>query len=266
MRLASPARVAAFAAAVWLPATPAAAAKPARACIDAHAAGQVERDADRLLSAREQFAACAVEACPELIRRECTELGAAVSSSIPSVVLTAQDAQGKAVEGAHALIDDRRTVPVLYGQALELNPGSHRFEVMLPDGRSQTQNLTLRAGERDRSVVARFDPSPTPGVEAPRRRNPLAYVFGGVGLAALGTWAAFAIDGRNKESQLDRCAPQCQRGDVDSMRRSYLVADVLLGVSIVSLGTGTYLFLHRTDEPTTRGNTSTVWVGARATF
>jgi hypothetical protein len=45
------------------------------------------------------------------------------------------------------------------------------------------------------------------------------------------------------------------------MRKDYLVADVLLGVSLASLGTGTYLFLSQSsDAPTTLGSTSTLWL------
>jgi hypothetical protein len=266
MRLRVPAYALTLAANVLLVTAPAAATKPARACIAAHAAGQIERDSGRLLAAQESFASCAAEWCPAMIRRECVALGAAVQASTPNVVLMAQDEQGHQVKGAHATIDGARNVPLLDGQPLEVDPGPHRFELVLADGRRQIQNLTVQAGERDRAIVARFQSRPQADAEPGRRRNPLAYVFGGVGLAALGTWAAFAIDGRNKENDLDRCAPHCQRGDVDSMRRSYLIADVLLGVSLASFGTGTYLFLHRTDEPTTRGNTSTLWVGARASF
>jgi hypothetical protein len=50
------------------------------------------------------------------------------------------------------------------------------------------------------------------------------------------------------------------------MRKSYLIADLLLGVSLVSLGTGSYFFFSQTDEPTPRGSASTRWVGASGRF
>jgi hypothetical protein len=243
------------------------AAGPAHACIEAHAAGQFERDAGHLLAAKEQFVACTAPACPAMIRRECVALGESVVAMTPSVVLLAQDADGRAIEGARATIDGKRAIPQLDGRPLELDPGAHRFELTLRDGRTQTLSATLSSGEKYRRVVGSFS-APLPKVAEPaaKGRNPLAYVFGGVGLAALGAWGVFALDGRNKQNELEHCAPHCQPSDVDAMRKSYTIADVLLGVSIVSLGTGTYLFFKQTDEHTAQGTASTLWVQASGRF
>jgi hypothetical protein len=249
------------------------ASSPTHACIEAHAAGQSERDASRLLSARDQFALCTAAACPAMIRRECVALGESIVAMTPSVVLFAQDSDGRAIEGARATIDGKQAVPRLDGRPLELDPGSHRFVLTLPDGREQALTATLSSGEKYRRIVGIFltaQPKPaeptTPSPPTARGRNPLAYVFGGVGLVALGAWGVYALDGRNKQNELERCAPHCQASDVDSMRKSYTIADVLLGVSIVSLGTGTYLFLKQTDEHTAQGTASTVWVQASGRF
>jgi hypothetical protein len=125
----------------------------------------------------------------------------------------------------------------------------------------------LRSGEKYRRIVASFVPlqPPLPVADVPGR-NPLAYVFGGVGAVALGAWGLYALDGRNKQNELEHCAPHCQSGDVDAMRKSYMIADVLLGVSLVSLGTGTYFFFKQTDEQTPRGSTSTLWLQANGRF
>jgi hypothetical protein len=247
---------------------PVAAAGKARACIDAHAAGQTERDAGRLLSAQAHFVSCTEEACPAMIRRECVALGESVVAMMPSVVLVARDAEGRLIEGAQARIDGERTLSLLDGRPLELDPGVHRFELKLPDGRQQTLTTTLRPAEKYRRIVGNFGlavlPPPIP-VTSPDR-NPFSYVFGGVGLVALGASAIYALDGRSKQNELEQCAPACAPSDVDAMRKSYLIADVLLGVSLVSLGTGSYLFFSRTDEPTPRGSASTLWVRASGHF
>lgn len=253
-------------------APPVDAASPAHACIEAHAAGQAERDAGRLLAAKEQFVACTAEACPAMIRRECVALAESVVAMTPSVVLFAQDADGRAIEGARATIDGQRAILQLDGRPLELDPGAHRFELTLRDGRTQTLSATLSSGEKYRRIVGTFLAAPPKVPEAPppeptaKGRNPLAYVFGGVGIVALGAWGIYALDGRNKQNELERCAPHCQSSDVDAMRKSYAIADVLLGVSIVSLGTGTYLFLKQTDEHTAQGTASTLWVQASGRF
>ena len=249
-------------------AAPVSASGPTRACIEAHAAGQIERDAGRLLSAQARFVSCTDEACPAMIRRECVALGESVTAMTPSVVLVVQDAEGRAIDAARATIDGEQTLPQLDGRPLELDPGAHRFELSLPDGRKQTLTATLRSAEKYRRIVAKFAAPLTavPAATEHSGRNPLAYVFGGVGVAALGAWTAFALDGRSKQSELERCAPHCAASDVDAMRKSYLVADVLLGVSLVSLGTGTYFFFDHTDEPTPRGNTGTLWLRASGRF
>jgi len=237
----------------------------AHACIEAHAAGQIERDAGRLRSAQEKFVSCTNELCPAMIRRECVMLVEAVAAMTPSVVIVAQDPEGRALEGAHATIDGERSLPELDGRPLELDPGPHRFELGLPDGRSQSVLVTLRSAEKFRRIVATFAPVAPPAA-LPARRNPLAYAFGGLGVVALGAWGVFALDGRQQQNELDRCAPNCQPSNVHAMRKAYLIADVLLGVSLASFGTGTYLFFHQTDEPTPRGSTGTLWLGAKGAF
>ena len=199
-----------------------------------------------------------------MIRRECVALGESVAAMMPSVVLVAQDTEGRTFEGAHATIDGERTIPLLDGRPLELDPGTHRFELMLPDGRSQTLTATLRSAEKYRRIVSNFGLVPTsPPLLSPAPRHssssPLAYVFGGVGLVALGSWGVFALAGRHKQDELELCAPHCQPSEVQAMRKDYLIADVLLGISLASLGTGTYFFLSQSNGPTPLSSTSTLW-------
>lgn len=263
MRLGAPVRLAI---ALALCASPGAATKPARVCIDAHAEGQVERDAGRLLSARERFSACAAESCPALIRQECGALRAALEPEIPSIVLAAQDSSGHPSAGARANIDGSLSVASFDGAAIELDPGPHRIEVALPDGRSQSFDLGVQRAQKSRRVVATF---PVSQPRAVRRSpgNELAYVLGGAGLLALGAWGAFAWDGSRKQADLETCAPRCtNRSEVNAMRRSYLIADVLLGVSVAALGTSAYLLVNSSLAEGQRTAGRSVIVGARGSF
>lgn len=254
-----------FAIALGLAASPSAAAKPARACIEAHAQGQEERDAGRLLHASERFRACAVDTCPALIRKECTELGAEVESQVPSVVVIAEDAQGRPIAGAHANIDSERSVPSLDGTPLPLDPGAHRLEVVLADGRRQTVDVSVARAEKARQLKVTFAPPPTPPPRA-SSGNTLAYVIGGAGILALGAWGGFAWDGRHKQNDLEACAPRCtDRSAVDAMRRSYLIADVLLGVSAAALGTSAYLLISDGSKDDGQSGRAVV-VGAQGRF
>lgn len=243
--------------------SPTYAAKPARACIEAHANGQVDRDAGRLLQASQKFRACAADACPALIRKECGELGASLEAQIPSVLIRAEDGTGKPMAGAHAIIDGERSVPIT-STAVPLNPGVHEIDVVLADGRRQTVNLSLSFSEKARPALATFLPPPKPpGKSGPG--NAVAYVLGGAGLVALSAWGAFAWDGRRRQSDLETCAPRCtSASEVDAMRRSYLIADVLLGVSAAALGTSAYLLITNSAEP--EHNERTLMLGARGRF
>ncbi|MDF3066784.1 MAG: hypothetical protein K0R38_2385 [Polyangiaceae bacterium] len=229
--------------------SPSEAAKPSRACIDAHAEGQVERDAGRLLRASERFRACAVEACPAVIRKECTDLGATLEAQTPSLVVKAEDTRGQAIPGARASIDAGRELPKLDGTAISLDPGVHQIDVSLPDGRRQTVHLSLSYGEKARPAIARFEAPKPLEPKAAAGGNALAYIIGGAGIIGLGAWGAFAYDGRRRQGDLETCAPRCSdRSEVDAMRRSYLIADVLLGLSAAALGTSAYLLITNTGE------------------
>jgi hypothetical protein len=90
-----------------------------------------------------------------------------------------------------------------------------------------------------------------------------AWVLGGVGAAALGSFVGFALSGRAKENDMmSSCAPYCSQQDEDTMRRRYLVADISLGVSLVSLGAAAYLVLSSRTGPGARATAT--WLDARA--
>jgi hypothetical protein len=77
--------------------------------------------------------------------------------------------------------------------------------------------------------------------------SPLAYVFGGVGVLGLGSFAYFAIDGRAEKSRLaGLCAPRCSDAEVAAVSTRYLAADVALGVGVAALIAAAYFaFLPR---------------------
>lgn len=254
-----------LATALSLAALPAAATKPARACIAAHAEGQVDRDAGRLLRASEHFRACAMDSCPAIIRQECAELGVALSGQMPSLVVRAEDGAGNPIAGASATVDEKRMLPTLDGAPLLLDPGVHQVDVALLDGRRQRLNLSLSFGEKERLAVARFELE-TRRPARPSADNTLAYIIGGAGILGLGAWGAFAWDGRRRQGDLETCAPRCtDRSEVDAMRRSYLVADILLGLSAAAVGTSAYLLITNTDDESGMRERSVV-LGARGRF
>lgn len=244
-------------------------ADPIRECIAAHADGQTQRDAGQLLAARASFLSCTTEVCPAVIRKECADFHQQVERALPSVVLVAT-ARGRDVPEASIRVTvDAATTPLpLDGRAISLDPGQHQFVFRLPDGTTRTVPILLREGEQYRRVVADFDRAPTSEEEADGSfwpSSPLPYVLGGVGALALGSFVYFAAEGKAKEDELDRCAPECDPSEVDVMQRRYLIADVSLGTSLVAFGLGTYLFFsdRRPSQPSPRAAERSVTWGVQ---
>jgi hypothetical protein len=235
-----------------------------RQCIDEHTDGQLQRSSGKLRAALEHFRACSSEQCPSLIRKECVDLAQQVQSAMPSIVLGASDERGHDLPKASATINGGQAIAEMDGRAVELDPGKYQIEFVLADGRRQTVNLTLGEAEKYRRITAVFASSPAapPAAMAQSRgAGPLPFVLGGVGLAALGSFAFFAIDGQNKEHDLRACAPRCASDRVSSMRSRYLLADISLGVAVVSLGASAYFFLRHEDD-----SAQSLSIGARGRF
>jgi hypothetical protein len=248
----------------------AARANDAQTCIAAHADGQVLRDQRKLLDAREKFVACVAEKCPALVRNDCAEFLKKIETSIPSVVLAGVDEQGRDTTQISVKIDGRPAATELQSTAIALDPGQHEFEFTARHGAVQRVTLVLREAEKHRPVVADFRaqtapvPPPVEAEEAGGSGPPVvALVLGGVGLAALGSFAYFATSGRSIEKELDRCKPNCEgeQDRIDGMRTRYVIADVSLGVSLVSLGLGTFLWLTHTPPSAPAASASGWHVG-----
>jgi hypothetical protein len=81
------------------------------------------------------------------------------------------------------------------------------------------------------------------------------WALGGVGVAALASFAFFGITGKHDESNLrSTCAPACADSDVSAIHTKYVVADVSLAVSVASLGVAAYLYFSQpraTEAPAT---------------
>jgi len=227
---------------------------PTRECIDAHANGQVARGQGGLLQARSLFRSCAAEACPQLIRDDCAKFGAEVEALLPSVVVVARSSSGQDLTGATVKLDgSAQSVPV-DGRAIFVDPGSHVFKVATRDGSEASVSTSINASEKDRPVVVTTPgqgplASETQSPAGERKLSPMVYVFGSLGVVAAGSFTYFAIDGHSREKSMEDCKPGCDPSDVSKMRRSYLVADVSLGLAIASLGVGAYFLLRPVSTP-----------------
>jgi hypothetical protein len=235
----------------------------AKTCAASHASGQREVKAGRLRLASELFTACGSdESCPDQIRTECTELLESVRQTIPTVILSVVDDAGNDVSNVRVFSTDELLTEQLDGRALELDPGKHRLRFVLPWGDVLSSDVLIREGEKNRLVEVRLpkkggasspdgaepaaEPS-APAKPAETRSTPVAaYVATGLAVVGFGTFAGFAIAGNSEKNQLEGCAPGCGDGDrdrYDDMKRSYLIADVGLGVGAVSTVVAAVLFI-----------------------
>lgn len=262
-------------AAVALAATPAAAAptkSSKAACVAAHEEGQTLRTDNQPHAARERFVACARAECPVVLRKECSAQLAAIDEIAPSVALEARDEQGMSDPEVKVWIDGRLVAERLTGESVDVEPGEHAIRFERRDGKVSEQKILVALGEKNRKVVAEFAPPETnrdagaaaPPVAPPERKVPvLSYVAGGVALAAAGSFAFFAVSGKNSEDDLStRCAPTCTSDDVAPVHRDYLAADVSLGVAVVAAAVAVVLALPALGAPARASTSAMPWMPA----
>lgn len=216
-------------------------------CFDAHERAQVAQKEGKLRAAQQDYAICSHKACPKLVQTECAAQLPKVQAAFASVVVSVLDG-GKAASDAKLSVDG---ASVEASGSLELEPGEHVLAAESSDGRRVEKRLTLREGQRGEKVSLDIpakqvspEPAPEPApAPAPNRVSPAVWVLGGVAVVGLAGFVGFGLSGKSQESDLDACKPSCKRDDVDAMRRSYLLADISLGVALAASGVGAYLYV-----------------------
>jgi hypothetical protein len=241
-------------------------------CISASEEGQELRDDGNYRRAREAFSACARESCPPLVRRDCAHWQADLEETWPSVIVSAKDGGGKDLVEVRVLLDGEPFVSKLDGKPVRVDPGEHVLRCEADGYPAAEQHVVVRAGEKNRMVDVQLGSAPqalgqpAPGEGAARGGSEFlhslggqrtsALVFGALALAAFGTEAYFGLTGLSDRNGLmaQPCAQTatCSSGAVDSIRMKFTVADISLGVGLVSTVLAAYLFLSSSGpEPTT---------------
>jgi len=218
-------------------------------CASAYEQGQMLRRRGRLVEAQRSFVTCSQSLCPAQMRSDCGDWLREVEQSTPSVAFEVRDRSGKDRLDVRVLADGAVLAEGLDGRALALDPGVHALRYELPRGGALEERLVVREGEKDRRVSVRFPegspaaPSPSPSPQSPSRPV-MAYVLGAVGVVALGSFVSFGVSGYTRANDLAaRCAPRCTESEARSVHTRYAIADVSLGIAVVSLGAALWLFL-----------------------
>ncbi len=227
-------------------------------CIAASEEGQQQRDAGKYAAARESFAACARDACPTIVRRDCTRWLSDLGQLQPSVVFGAKDPAGNDLSAVRVLADGVPVAETLDGKPLSIDPGEHVFRFEAAGLPAVERPFVVRAGEKNRLVMAQFVSAPrATGKAAGAGAAPAAadeiptsaWVFGGLSMAAFGAEAYFGLTGLGDRSSLQSqpCAKTatCNPNDVASIRTKFAIADIALGVGLVSGALAAYMVFAR---------------------
>jgi hypothetical protein len=223
-------------------------------CFTRHEEAQVRRREGRLLDARAGLRVCSGASCPAAIRADCVDWLDQVGRSVPTIVVTAR-AKGIDLTDVRVFIDDRLATERLSGAAIEIDPGQHKLRFEAPPWPALERNVLISEGVKGRSMDVDFAPldelprAPAPAATAvaPQttfRLQTSDYVTGGIAAASLVTAGYLGATAISEKRQLERdCAPACSDDQAGPVRTKLLVADIALGVAVVSLAVGLYLHL-----------------------
>lgn len=230
------------------------------ACVAAHGEAQRLRLGGQLLAARAQLLLCAQRECPALVANDCALWLPEIESDLSSVVLAVEGGEGRDLVDVRVFANDRLLTEHTDGRAVQLDPGSYRFRFEAPGYRPLLVAASMRQAEKNRIVRARLEPLATAGggaglpqpamataADRPGREHsspPVSsYVFGGVALAALGTFTYFAVAGKNEYDRLEgECGHDCTPAQIEDGKRDWVIADIALGVGIASAATAAILY------------------------
>ncbi|MDP9036190.1 MAG: hypothetical protein M3O50_15425 [Myxococcota bacterium] len=253
-------------------------------CINAAERGQQLRDDGKLQLAHRAFAHCARDACPAVVKTDCAQWLREIDEKTPTIVLKAHDEAGVELTNVIVVMDDSSIAATLDGKPIPVDPGEHLFHFEASGAPAVEQRLVIRPGEHDRLIqvtlvtpaavvsaatapaqvalasvpasAAVDEPSTPPVTESPARTRlpiPLAtWILGGVAVAAFGTEAYVgltALNQRNTDLAPGGCSPHCGSSEKSSIQTRFAVADVSLGIGLLSAGLAAYFFFTSKQSP-----------------
>ncbi len=207
-------------------------------CVAASEKAQQLKDDRKLIQAREQFLACAQNACPAAVKKDCADQVADLDKRTPSVVFRAKDKNGQDLVAVHVTGDGAALTEQLDGRAIPLDPGVHTFRFEAAGNDAIEQKIVLAEGEHNRAVLAQFghpDATPPPTTAAPAKKGvPVgAFILGGVGLVSMGVAPIFYAMGLSQKStDQTTCAPPsgpgCSSSEINSIQTKLIIGDVFM--------------------------------------
>ena len=259
------------------------AAGEGNACTSSYEKAQYLRRDKKLRAARKELLTCSQTTCAAAIVSDCTQWMSEVDKTIPSVVFDARDPKGQSVSTVKVSMDGDVLQTKLDGTAVQVDPGTHTFRFEPDQGVPGEQQVLVLEGEKARVITfAMTGPTvagagTTGGNKGGSEENPpagssgngtktVAYVVGGIGVAALATGIIFGALGSSQASS-DKasggCAPTCGNDEVSSIKTKLIISDVLIPVGIVGVGAAIVLYLTSGSSKSTTTGWNHVTRGVR---
>jgi hypothetical protein len=219
---------------------------------------EVMRSEGHYRKARDRLLECVNAQCGGDVRRRCAATLQKLDAVTPSIVVRAEDPAGNDVLDVSVSLGDEPLVNALDGMAIPVDPGEHRFVFTRPGYTPVIQTLNIAQGEKFRAIDVVIGSAPTlalpPVAPSPDHSDSSERLVASgtliaVGLIGVGSFTWLGLRARSGEKVLERCAPTCSDGRVDSVHTRYLLSNISLGVGVAALGAATYLLLSGPSSP-----------------
>ncbi|HUH04849.1 MAG TPA: hypothetical protein VML75_22785 [Kofleriaceae bacterium] len=135
--------------------------------------------------------------------------------------------------------------------AIELGPDADRAAVFARNAPLLLPHITKDTGEKGRDIVVVTNPGTT--MISSRHMTSGAWIATGAGVAALTAGTILALSAKRSFEDLDKMGCRdmpCAKGDIDSLERRALAADVLFGVTAAAAVTAIVLYVRSGGEET----------------
>ena len=191
-------------------------------CASANESAQSSRKDGKLRAARAHLLICVAKSCPQVVRDDCAERLNDLDAAMPSIVFTVKGTNNADVAGVKVTMDGAPLVDRLDGNAINVDPGTHTFELRADGYPPAVTKLVIREGAKRRQEVITFIVPPArpvaaaapsaPGASAPRApgrpdgaserpanepaggtQRTMAIVLGSAGLIGLGLGTYFGL-------------------------------------------------------------------------
>jgi hypothetical protein len=190
-------------------------------CLEATESSLALNSEHQLLAERAALLVCAAEACPTEIRKECLRRTEANNAAIPTIIFEYKDAAGQDLSDVRVTVDGKPLTETLTGTPLEVDPGAHVFQFLVPNQPVIERKFVLSTGQKNRREVIRAVP-PSGSVTAvetdskPRSHGSsglgsqriAALITGGIGVAGVAVGSIFGGLAMSRRTKAEAACPE----------------------------------------------------------